>query len=212
MLRVCLGSCAIAGPLRHHSSCSSHFTEDGRLIRQPRPPWPRPAARAGVALGPLPAKHPSLPGHSTALPRAGSGPRAPVSQCKQQSPSLLPPRVTTATGDGAAGRERGVPSLPARAPGAAPLLPPSLPPSDLLQLIKLFKQSLCGSVFSVPGMARGHDFGTALGKKGQSWGCWTGAGGDGDEGGHQHCHLQLRAQSIKKLQLGSSCPARELLP
>lgn len=109
-----------------------------------------------------------LPGHSTTLPRAGSGPRALVSQCKRQSPSLLPPRVTTGTGDRAVGRERGVPSPPARGLGAAPLLPPSLPPSDLLQLIKLFKGILYMSVLSVCGIARGHGFGIALGKKGQS--------------------------------------------
>lgn len=40
-----------------------------------------------------------------------------------------------------------------------------------------------------------------MGKKGQSRGCWAGAGGDGDEAGHHH--LQLRAQSFKKLQLPS---------
>lgn len=43
-----------AGPLHPPLLLPCHFTEDGALISQPRPP-------RGVALGPLSAQHPSLP-------------------------------------------------------------------------------------------------------------------------------------------------------
>lgn len=98
-------------------------------------------------------------------------------QREQQSPSLLSPGVTAAAGAGAVGRERGA---RASLPGAAPLLPPSLPPSDLLQLIKLFKGSLC--YLCSLSVARQGDGALALPRVKRAR---AGAAGDGDEG-HQH--------------------------
>lgn len=89
-------------------------------------------------------------------------------QCERQSSAPVPLWANTAAGDGAAGREGG-PESPHLGAGCCTLrlpLPPSLPPPDPLQLIKLFRQSLCASAVSVPGMARGWIFGTGLVKNG----------------------------------------------
>lgn len=133
----------------HHCRGSLHFTEEGGLGRHVVCSRSIPAAHASswsfaASRAPLPPapRHRAIPGKIWLM---GS---CVILQTAEPSP--VSPQVNTAAGDRATGTERGVPGLPVRVPGAAPLpplpraVPPRLPPPDLLQLIKLFKRSPCG--------------------------------------------------------------------